>query len=143
MKTEPNALRAAFAKRPKPDKWVRDDLHPMDRMDGDYFVQHMKAGEDLALLFQSAIPYFALLTDEARLFLFPDYLATLFEDECHIFGVLAHFQGEHGKVLARLFTPAEREATLQFIDAFSKLERSKFYQEDFRELMDLISSSQN
>lgn len=70
-------LRSAFAGRQKPNNWVRNDLHPVDLLDATDFVREIEAGMDRSLLFQSAIPYFAFLTDEARLFLLPDLLATL------------------------------------------------------------------
>ncbi len=62
MKATPpelGGLKSAFAGRQKPQKWVLDDLHPVDWLDATDFVRDIEGGEDRCLLFQSAIPYFA------------------------------------------------------------------------------------
>jgi len=54
---------------------VRENLHPVDSLDATDFVRDIESDTTGRSLFQSAIPYFALLTDEARL-PFSRYLGT-------------------------------------------------------------------
>jgi hypothetical protein len=113
-------LKSAFAGRKKPGNWIRDDLRPVDLLDAADFVRDMKAGKDRAVLFQSAIPYFALLTDEARIFLLPDFLATLVAYPHEILTKVCDFEDERGKVLLRALNPEELNAVNQFLLALSE-----------------------
>ncbi len=72
LDSEFQRLKTAFRDRQKPSRWVRENMHPVDSEDATDFVRDIESGHDRADLFESAIPYFALLTDEARLFLLPD-----------------------------------------------------------------------
>jgi hypothetical protein len=101
----------------------------------------MKAGKDLALLFQGAIPYFACLTDEARVFLLPDYLGTIVEYDTHFIPAIVDFEGERGEALLASLTSAEQSALLQFIEALSQLDVMKFYSEEIRKLTSLVEAS--
>src|SRR4051794_29923628 len=103
--TELSRLKLAFAGRQKPTKWFRDDLHPVDLLDATDFVREIEEGKDRSLLFQSAIPYFAMLTDEARLFLLPDLLATLIPYPHEIVTKICDFEDDRGKVLLGSLEP--------------------------------------
>src|SRR6266581_550222 len=94
--TELDRLKSAFSGRPKPRNWVRTDLRSVDLLDATDFVRDIEAGKDRSLLFQSAIPYFAFLTDEARLFLLPDLLATLITYPHEIVTKICDFEDERG-----------------------------------------------
>jgi hypothetical protein len=133
-------LRMAFQGRLEPKKWALDELHPVDLLDATDFVRDIQAGKDRALLFQSAIPYFALLTDEARAFLLPDYLATIVKYESHIISAVSELEDEGGKVFLASLSPAEQSAVSRFIEALARLERMQFYSEDIRKLTNLLKA---
>ena len=135
-------LRFAFQRRPKPQKWVRDDLHPVYLLDATDFVRDIEAGKDRALLFQSAIPYFAFLTNEARVFLLPDYLGTITKYESFILSAVCDLDDERGKALLSSLTPAEQAAVRQFIAALSQSKDMQFYSEDIAKLAHLVDVSQ-
>lgn len=80
-----SSLRHAFHARSKPEKWLRDDLHPMDLEDGREFIDELKRGGSPEKYFLSAIPYPTFLTIEAGLYLLPDFLATITKDSIILF----------------------------------------------------------
>ncbi len=144
MKASPpeiGELKSAFAGRQKPNNWVRDDLHPVDSLDATDFVRDIEAGKDRALLFQTAIPYFAFLTDEARLFLLPDLLATLIPYPHEIVTKVCDFGDERGKVLLRSLAPAERNAVAEFIRSLSEWEGMRPYSDSIEELAGFVEAS--
>ncbi|EEF59990.1 hypothetical protein [Pedosphaera parvula] len=141
LEEELQSLRSAFKGRMKPERWVRDHLHPVDRLDAEDFVRDIEAGEDRALLFQSAIPYFAMLTDEARVFLLPDYLGTIAKYEHVVSDVAIELEPERSKSLLGSLTPAERAALLRFIRALAETEKMQFYLEELRELEQMVEAS--
>jgi len=141
LTTELGRLRAAFAGRQKPKNWVRNDLHPVDLLDATDFVGEIEAGEDRALLFQSAIPYFAFLTDEAQLFLLPDLLATLIPYPHEIVTKVCDFEDERGKFLLGALAPTERDAVAQFINSLSEWEGMRPYSDKIMELARLVEAS--
>ena len=134
-------LRLAFQSHPKPEKWVLDDLHPVDLEDATDFVRDVQSGEDRALLFQSAIPYFAFLSDEARVFLLPDYLCTITKYESHIITAVGELEDERGKLLLASLSPAALAAVSRFVEALSRSEGMQFYSEDIRKLTHLVEVS--
>jgi len=134
-------LKTAFATRKKPGHWVRHGLHPVDLLDATDFVKDIEAGKDRSLLFQSAIPYFALLTDEARLFLFPDFLATLVPYPHEIITMTGDLDDDRGQTLLASLTPTERDAIMQFIRSLSEQESFRPYSEDLSQLAGLVEAS--
>jgi hypothetical protein len=134
-------LKSAFAGRQKPDIWVRDDLHPVDSLDATDFVRDIEAGKDRDLLFQSVIPYFAFLIDEARFFLLPDLLAILIPYPHEIVTKVCDFEDERGKVLLGSLAPAERDAVAQFIHSLSEWEGMRPYLDRIKELAGLVEAS--
>lgn len=141
LEDEVGLLRAAFQGRPKPREWVRQDLHPLDLLEATDFVRDVEAGADRATLFQGAIPYFALLTEEARVFLLPDYLATIAEYETHIISAACELAGERAKVVLTSLTAIERAAVKQFIDALFRQKCLKYYAEEICELTRILESN--
>jgi len=141
LTTELARLRAAFAGRQKPENWVRNDLHPVDLLDATDFVRDIESGKDRSLLFQSAIPYFAFLTDEARLFLLPDLLATLVPFPHEIVTKVCDFEDEPGKVLFRALRPTERDAVARFMHSLSEWEGMRPYSDEIKELANLVEAS--
>ena len=138
---ETSELRSAFASRQQPTKWIRDNLHPVDLLDATDFVRDIEAGQDRSLLFHSAIPCFALLTDEARLFLLPDLLATLIPYPHEIVTTICNFEDERGKALLGSLDPAESAAVAQFIHSLSEWEGMHPYSDEIRELAGLVEAS--
>jgi hypothetical protein len=133
-------LKTAFAKCPKPTIWVRHDLHPVDAMDAADFVRDIESGHDRALLFQSAIRYFELLTDEAQFFLFPDYLGTLIPYPYQVLDTVCWLEDERGLALLEALAPEERDAALQFVNALLKWEGMQPHAEYIQKLADLVSA---
>jgi len=134
-------LRSTFAGRQKPSNWVRNDLHPVDLLDATDFVRDIEAGKDRSLLFQSAIPYFAFLTDEARLFLLPDLLATLVPYPHEIVTKVCDFEDERGRTLLASLAVAERDAVAQFLHSLSECEGMRPYSDDIKKLAGLVDAS--
>ena len=127
-------LKSAFSGRQKPSTWVREDLHPVDLEDATDFVRDIEAGNERSILFQSAIPYFAFLSDEARLFLLPDLLSTLIAYPHEVVTQVCHFEDERGKALLISLTPAELEAVTRFIDCLSDWQVMRPYLDRIKEL---------
>ncbi|MDB6016558.1 MAG: hypothetical protein JWR19_1047 [Pedosphaera sp.] len=140
LNTELEQLKMAFRGRQKPNKWVRENLHPVDSLDAEDFVRDIESGHDRAILFQSAIPYFALLTDEARLFLFPDYLGTLIPYPHQILETVCELEAERGQALLASFAPGEREAVMQFIDSISRWESMRPYLDEVLKFSALVKT---
>jgi hypothetical protein len=134
-------LKVAFQSRTEPRKWVRDDLHPVDALDATDFIADIQAGKDRALLFQSAIPYFAFLTDDARFFLLPDYLGTIAKYESHVITAVSDLDDERGRALLASLTPAEAAAVSLFITALSRSPEMQFYAKVTQELASLLEES--
>jgi hypothetical protein len=137
MKATPpklTVLRSVFAARKKPSKWVRDDLHPVDVFDAVDFVRDIESGKDRSLLFQSAIPYFSFLTDEARGYLLPDLLATFIPYPHEIITKVCDFQDARGRALIESLAAEERIAVAQFIQFLSEWEGMIPYSAEIREL---------
>jgi hypothetical protein len=144
MKASPpelDRLKSAFSGRQKPSNWGLNDLNPVDLLDTTDFMRAIEAGKDRTLLFQSAIPYFALLTDEARLFLLPDLLATLVPYPHEIVTKVGDFEDERGKALLASLSPAERDAVTQFIHFLSEREGMRPYSDEIKELAGLVEAS--
>ena len=127
LDSELQRLKITFRDRQKPSKWVRENMHPVDSEDATDFVRDVESGHDRADLFQSAIPYFALLTDEARLFLFPDYLGALIPYPHQILDAVCDLEDERGQVLVASLSPAEKDAVMQFVHCLSKWESMRPY----------------
>lgn len=135
---ELDRLKSALAGRQKPSAWVRVDLHQLDLEDATDFVRDIEAGKDPSLLFQSAIPYFAFLSDEARLYLLPDLLGTLIPYPHEVVTMICHFEDERGRALLTSLTPAEREAVTQFIHCLFKRQGMRPYSDQIKELACLV-----
>jgi hypothetical protein len=118
--TELSRLKSVFAGRQKPANWFREGLHPVDLLDATDFVRDIEAGKDRSLLFQSVIPYFAFLSDEARLFLLPDLLDTLIPYPHEVVTKVCDFEAERGRTMPASLSLAEREAVTQFIHCLSE-----------------------
>jgi len=139
--TELSRLRSAFAGRQKPANWFQEDLHPVDFQDATDFVRDIEAGKDRSLLFQSAIPYFAFLSDEARLFLLPDLLGTLIPYPHEVVTKICDFEDERGKAMLASLSSAEREAVSQFIHSLSEWQGMRPYSDQIKELTGLVEAS--
>jgi hypothetical protein len=135
-------LKLAFRTRAKPEKWVRDDLHWLDLLDATGFVEDIESGTDRADLFQSAIPYFAFLTIEARAFLLPDYLGTSLKYPHHILSVSSDLDDERGRELLASLTPLELNAMRGFVGALFRLDCARFYQENLSKLENLVQTAE-
>ena len=139
--TELGRLKSAFAGRQKPTNWFLEGLHPVDLLDATDFVRDIEAGKDRSLLFQSAIPYFAFLSDEARLLLLPDLLGTLIPYPHEVVTKICDFEDERGKALLASLSPAEREAVTQFIHCLSEWQGMCPYSDQIKELAGLVEAS--
>jgi hypothetical protein len=141
LTTEFNQLKSAFAGRQEPRDWVRKDLHPVDLLDAGDLVRDIEAGKDRSLLFQSAIPYFAFLTDEARVFLLPDLLASLIRYPHEIMTMVCDFEDERGRALLASLEPAERDAVARFILSLSEWQGMHPYSDEIGKLIALTEES--
>jgi len=140
LDSELQRLKNAFRDRQNPSRWVRENLHPVDFEDATDFVREVESGHDKADLFQSAIPYFELLTNEARLFLLPDYLATLIPYPDQIIAVVVGLENQYGHELLASLSLAEHNAVMGFTDALSKWERMRPYADEFEQLATLLAA---
>ncbi len=138
---EIDRLKSAFTGRQKPKAWVRTGLHPVELLEATDFVRDIEAGKDRALLFQSAIPYFAFLTDEAQVFLLPDVLATLIPYPHEIVTKVCYFEDQRGNAILASLSPAERDAVAQFIHFLSEQQSMRPYWDDIKQLADLVEAS--
>lgn len=134
-------LKTAFGSRVKPSSWVRENLNRVDDLDARDFVREVESGRDRAHLFQSAIPYFAFLTGEARLFLFPDYLRTLALYPHQILDTVCELEEKRGQELLASLFPAERQAVVDFIVSLSKWEGMSPYSRYVQKLLDLVTGA--
>lgn len=133
------ALEAEFRVRGEVGRWLRDDLHPMDREDGQCFLDAVKAGEDPHTYFQSAIPYIAFLTDDARFHFLPDIMSTLVEHPGSIIGISCQIDGGAGIQLARLLTEGQKGAISTFLDALALDDVAGVYRDEIGVLRSLIT----
>ena len=124
-------VRDAFASLPSVQEWLRPDLHPMDRADGEDFLASVATGEDPAEYFQSAIPYIAILADPARVHFLPDILETLQKHHTSIFEIAAQFDGDTGARLARSLTDVQKGAVRRYLDALLQDRGLASYRDEF------------
>ncbi len=82
-----------------------------------------------------------MLTDEARLFLLPDLLASLIPYPHETVTKICDFEDERGMVLLGLLATAERDAVAQFIHSLSEWEEMRPYSEEIEKLAGLIEAS--
>ena len=136
------SLRQAFRGRAKPEKWLRDNLHPMDLEDGREFVDDISNGGSSEKYFLSAIPYPAFLTIEADLFLLPDFLATIVTDSSQAVTVLSHYQ-ESGKSALGVLTEEERAAVVSFTESLMKTEEAAWMRDPLSDFIELIKTTPN
>jgi hypothetical protein len=141
LDSELQRLKLAFRDRQKPSRWICDNLDPLHAELAVDFVHDIESGHDRADLFQSAIRYFSLLTDEARVFLLPDYLGTLIPYPHQVLFTVCELEHERGQVLLASLAPAEREAVIQFIDSLSTWEDMRPYSDEVKELAALTGAS--
>jgi hypothetical protein len=136
------SLRHAFHARTKPEKWLRDDLHPMDLEDGREFIDDLKCGGSPEKYLLSAIPYPAFLTIDAYLYLLPDLLATIVKDSTQAISVLSHLQ-ESGQPILHVLADEERAAIILFIETLRKTKEEAWINDPRQELEELIKRRPN
>lgn len=141
LDSELQRLKMAFRGRQKPSRWVCDNLDPLHTQLAADFVRDIESGCSRADLFQSAIRYYSLLTDEARLFLLPDYLGTLIPYPHQVLSMVCELENERGQVLFASLVPAKREAVVQFINSLSTWEDMRPYSDEVQRLAALAEAS--
>jgi len=139
--SELQRLKMAFRDRQTPSEWVCDNLDPLHAQFAADFVREVESGCNRADLFQSAIAYYSLLTDEARLFLLPDFLGTLIPYPHQAIYTVCAFESERGRALLVSLTPAELDAVMRFIDSLSRREDMRPYSDEVHQLAALAEAS--
>ena len=141
MTSDPTlALRDAFRGRPRPSKWLCDELHPLDREDGSEFIADIERGASPAKYFLSAIPYASFLTLEAGVYLLPDYLASIVTESTQVVDVLCHLQSQYGWPVIEALTEEERVAVVRFLEVIEKTEEVAWMKDPLSELKELIQN---
>lgn len=111
----------------------------MDRDDGQWFLDAVAAGEDPRIYFQSAIPYIAFLTDEARLHFLPEIMATLIEHPGSIFDIGSQIVGDAGARLGSHLSAAQRAAISEYLDALAVADTTRAYGDEIRAMRSALT----
>ncbi|MDA7916500.1 hypothetical protein N9B94_04625 [Verrucomicrobia bacterium] len=138
LEQELEQLKVAFDSREKPEKWLREGLHPEEKKEAKTFEAAIKAGGDLTGLFQSDLPYFTYLSDKGRLAIFSSFLGTIAKYDLHVFDVVEDLESERGQELLECFSDLEHDAMVGFIAALAEIESMKPYAQEVQELIDLV-----
>ena len=140
LEQELEHLKVAFESREKPEKWLREGLHPEEEKEAKTFEAAIKAGSDLTGLFQSDLPYFTFLSDEGRLAIFSSFLGSIAKYDLHVFDVVEDLESERGQELLECFSELEHDAVVGFVAALAELESMKPYMQEVEELADLVAA---